>query len=146
VTTIATDGKTMAGDGRTCRDDLVTSEVSVKIHRLADGSLFGGAGISHETRALRDWLDKGGEGSPPKAKDLAALVLKPNGELWYYCNDSAPSLTSAPNAVGTGEQLAIGAMEAGASPERAVEIASRRDVHSGGKVTSLSLGRVLKAA
>lgn len=128
----------MAGDGRTCRDDLVTNEAAVKVHRLSDGSLFGGAGISHEVCELRDWLDSG-EGKRPKAKDLAALLLKPNGELWYYCNDSEPTITAAPNAVGTGEQIAIGAMEAGASPQRAVEIAAKRNIATGGKITVLTL-------
>lgn len=139
MTTIACDGKSMAGDGRACRNDLIVNEAAVKVHRLADGSLFGGAGDKHELQELRAWLDAGAQGSPPKAKDFAAFVLKRNGELWYHTDRSVPVLTEAPNAVGCGEELAIGAMEAGASAQQAIEIASRRNTSTGGKITALHL-------
>jgi ATP-dependent protease HslVU (ClpYQ) peptidase subunit len=45
-----------------------------------------------------------------------------------------------PFAIGSGMDFALGAMDAGKSPAEAVEIACRRDPHSGGEVTSLSIG------
>lgn len=137
MTTIATDGRSMAGDGQAGRGDLITRASAVKVHRLADGSLFGGAGDAGQLIDLRAWLEGGG--ARPKAKSLAAFHLKTNGELWYYGDNESPVLSEAPNAVGTGEALAIGAMEAGATPEQAVAIAARRDINSGGAITVLHL-------
>lgn len=143
MTTIATDGKSMAGDGLATRRDMITCETAIKVHRLADGSLFGGAGDKPELAALRAWIDGGEKGPRPKAKDMVALVLKPSGELWYY-TESAGAPTEVPNAVGSGEELAIGAMEAGASPEEAVAIAARRNTATGGKITVLELNQKSK--
>jgi ATP-dependent protease HslVU (ClpYQ) peptidase subunit len=46
---------------------------------------------------------------------------------------------NVPAAIGSGSLLALGAMEAGVSPEQAVGIAAKRDIGTGGKITVLHL-------
>ena len=137
MTTIATDGKSMAGDGQACVESMVTTFDRVKVHRLPDGALLGCAGDSGEIIAFRKWLVEGGK--HPRLKELSALLLRTDGVLLYYCEFEEPSVMSIPAAIGSGRAIAIGAMEAGASPERAVEIAAKRDTGTGGMITALHL-------
>lgn len=145
MTTIATDGKSMAGDGRATRGSLVTFGDAVKVFRLSDGSLLGGAGEAHSVHDLREWLDGGCSGKRPKTPDVAMLHLKANSECWVYYNNVSPTKTGLPAAVGSGDHLAIGAMEAGKTPEQAVEIAAKRDTNTGGKITVLHLEPAVRA-
>lgn len=127
----------MAGDGLACVEGMATTFDRVKVLRLPDGSLLGCAGDSCEIASFRRWLADGGK--HPRLKAFAALCLRPDGSLDYYAEGPEPSKMGLPAAIGTGEQIAIGAMEAGASPGRAVRIASKRDPHTGGEITVLSL-------
>lgn len=144
MTTIATDGKSMAGDGLAVRSSLITTFDAQKVTILDDGRIVGAAGERPDCRKFRAWLQDGGP--RPKFKDLAALVLHPDGRLMYH-TDSDPdgTPTGIPNAIGTGCEIAIGAMLAGFSPEEAVTVAAERDVYTGGKITVLSAEPSIKA-
>jgi len=134
MTTIACDGKSMAGDGLAARETLITVLDAIKVTRLDDGRIVGTAGEKPDTRKFRAWLQEGG--TKPKLKDLAALVLHPDGRLVYHTDsDIEGTPTGLPNAIGSGCEIAIGAMLAGLSPEKAVEIAATRDVYTGGTIT-----------
>lgn len=134
MTTIATDGKSMAGDGMSSRDSLITAVRSVKVERLSDGRIVGAAGDKPDCARFRKWLCDGGQA--PKFKDFAALVLHPDGSLVYHTeSDISGTATEAPNAIGSGAEIAIGAMEAGATPEQAIQIAAKRNAWTGGLIT-----------
>jgi ATP-dependent protease HslVU (ClpYQ) peptidase subunit len=141
VTTIACDGISMAGDGRTLSaNDIVLCHGSPKVLRLKDGSLLGCAGTSDVKHKLRDWLEQGAEGPFPKIKGaFSAMLLLPNGEGRYFNEDEKWIAMEFPFAIGSGSEIALGAMDAGASPEEAVEIACRRDPFSGGAITRLDI-------
>jgi ATP-dependent protease HslVU (ClpYQ) peptidase subunit len=143
MTTIACDGKTMAGDGLAARNTLITTLDATKVAMLDDGRIVGTAGEKPCCRRFLAWLQDGG--ARPKLKDLAALVLHPDGRLVYH-TDSDPegTVTGIPNAIGSGCEIAIGAMLAGLSPERAVEIAADRDVYTGGTITVFGRARSLQ--
>lgn len=138
VTTIACDGRTMAGDGQASRGQLITARSAQKIVMFEDGRIVGTAGEKPCCRKFLEWLREGG--TRPKLKDVAALVLHRDGRLVYH-TDSDPegTETEIPNAIGSGCEIAIGAMMAGAPPTRAVEIAANRDVYTGGKITVFGL-------
>lgn len=137
MTTIATDGKTMAGDGQSEACHTIISQSKKKVIRLPDGSLCGCAGGGVDAQMFVKWL---GDGGPkPKLKDICALRLMPDGSLLYYNERCEPSPVDAPCAVGSGMDFAIGAMLHGATPAEAVAIAVQRDPGTGGKVTALSL-------
>lgn len=137
MTTIATDGRTMAGD------TLITAgkerlAFSNKIHRGLDGSIFGACGPSTDAARFRRWLCEPGQDRPELTDDFSALVLRPDGNAVYYCSKLEPIEMMLPQAIGSGADYAIGAMLAGATPTEAVRIACERDTCSGGEVTFLS--------
>lgn len=147
MTTIATDGRTMAGDGRACQGDEVASDGRRKLTRLDDGSVVGMAGDSAGGELVLDWLKRGGkrEDVPnvdPGDFEVVVLRLYPDGRLRYL---SAPFLVElevdAPFAIGSGKKYARGAMLAGASPVEAVRIAALVDIGTGGDVLELEPGK-----
>lgn len=138
MTTIACDGKSMAGDGQreACRTILTTD--AVKVQRLEDGRIVGTCGDTALAVGLVDWLKGVGDKPTGKAEDdFAALVLRPDGVIEYISGHCVPLIVPAPVAVGSGMDFAIGAMEAGRTPFEAVVIAARRDPGTGGKITVL---------
>lgn len=141
MTTIATDGDFMACDGLGTVYDIVVADAVVKIRRLEDGSLFGLAGSNHTLDMVAAWvLDEQGD-LPTDLDEWTALRLMPNGEVRLYSSNGPRGWTtvSVPAAIGTGREVALGAMLGGALPEDAVKIACLRDVYSGGLVTALAL-------
>lgn len=139
MTTIATDGRTMAGDGITTSLDIVMRRNAPKVRRLPDGSIFGFAGRTADANAIFGWLADGAKGSPPKIKEGRALILRPGGRIEHLGEDGDLIEIEAPAAVGSGGDIALGAMEFGASPKQAVEIAARRDPFTGGRIVEEAL-------
>lgn len=143
MTTIATDGRSMAGDGQSDVSGTILNGAAAKVTRLSDGSLFGMSGTSWDRTAVTEYLENGG--TKPKTDRMMALVLRPDGTILYFNEKMTQSVIMAPAAVGSGMDFAIGAMECGASPEDAVGAACRRDTSSGGKITVLHLETAVRA-
>lgn len=140
MTTVATDGKTMAADGMAISHGTIVEHGLSKVIRLDDGTLVGTAGQRSDGDAFKAWL--GGGERPKIKKPFEALVLRPDGSCTYHCEHDLEGLTTEfPAAIGSGMDFALAAMDAGASPRRAVEISIRRSPHSGGEVTVLTLGK-----
>jgi hypothetical protein len=140
VTTVATDGRTMAADGMSRdRGGLICSLDCPKMRRLGDGRIVGMAGTPYDLDAFCDWLEKGGDIPEFDPDNFDPLVLETDGSAWSYNHRGRRSRQLLPTGVGSGINLAVGAMEAGASPEEAVAIAIRRHNESGGTVTVLHL-------
>lgn len=139
MTTIATDGKSMAGDGQAEVGPIITHAHRKKVRRLDDASIVGCAGNATDRIAFCKWLIEGGK--PPRIRkdEFAALVLRQDGEIEYFDDTCIPLPAEAPIAIGSGREIAIGAMEAGASPKDAVHIAAKRDPHTGGDITVLEI-------
>lgn len=130
----------MAGDGQSEAQGTIVATTRSKVKRLADGSLFGFSGRTVDGKAVIKWLAEGGK-KPKIDSKWTGLRLMPDGVLLYYTEELEPSDIDLPAATGSGMDFAIGAMEAGASPKRAVEIAAKRDVGTGGTITCLALKR-----
>ena len=103
--------------------------------------LAAAAGSSAMCRLFMDWFRSGMKGDAPSMK---------NGDFtgWgmlFYERDRIAMLNEAGWETrraeiytnGSGGDLALGAMAAGASPPEAVRIAMRYDIHTGGDVTVL---------
>jgi hypothetical protein len=137
MTTIATDGKAMAADSLTSASgDRV--QYGPKVHRAANGEIFACAGIRTSGIKFRRFMLEGGEW-PDLDDDFAALILTPAGECFWIDNTNERCLVMTPAAIGSGDCFAIGAMLAGADPERAVAISIERDTRSGGTITVMRL-------
>lgn len=137
MTTIATDGLGVAADGRLMRNDIIVSNSREKAQRLPDGSLLGCAGDSVDVEAFVKWLASGGKRPKPSDK-FSALHLTQDG-LFYYSETGDGIPCDPPFAIGSGCEVAMGAMDAGATPQEAVELASERDPFTGGKIVCLEL-------
>ncbi len=137
MTTIATDGKTMAGDSRGCAANKIRSDHELKVRRLKDGRIVGFSGTASSAKAYVEWLDGGPV--PHKEDNFALLVLERDGTARIIYDDITSDPVDLPAVLGSGGDLALGAMLAGASPKEAVKIAILRDPFSGGKVVVESI-------
>lgn len=137
VTTIATDGKTIAADSRATNYGNITSNSANKLYWLPDGSIIGGAGsvpdILQAVEALGSEEDPATYAGPT---EFRLLRLHPNGQVVEYGSSLFGMIVDVPAATGSGGDIALGAMLAGKSPKRAVEIAASRDIKTGGAVHS----------
>lgn len=97
-----------------------------KIFRLSDGRL---AGISGTYGMGLRLIDR-----PTIDNSTHALILAADGSVTTIESELREFPLDTPAAIGSGSHLAIGAMLAGASARRAVEIACERDPWSGGAV------------
>lgn len=139
MTTIATDGKLMAGDGRSTRGDIVSGGDRKKVFRLPDGSIIGIAGRTRDAeRAVRSLMAD--PFAPEEVRgDYHLIRLYPNGQIWSHEDTlTAPIRVKPPYAIGSGSTAAMAAMLAGADATAAVKIATKLDIYSGGKITSFS--------
>lgn len=147
MTAIATDGKTMAADGRSLIGQLITSEERVKIvRRDSDGAVCGVAGDATAGQLVREWFLKGADNACiPSVKPgeepgtpFEALVLQPDGRVLYFDWNFTMTEQAVPCAIGSGREVAIGAMLAGRSPKEAVDLVKTRVASVGGSVLVLS--------
>ena len=140
MTTIATDGKSMAGDGQVTNGSLIDSYSFRKVFRLADGRIVGCAGDVWATMAIVGWLEKGGEFPKIECDGFEALVIDGTGLAICYNNLGQSAPQSLPAVIGSGSKLALGAMLSGANPTDAVDIACGRDCYSGGQIITEWIG------
>jgi ATP-dependent protease HslVU (ClpYQ) peptidase subunit len=136
MTTVATDGISMAGDGLLTENERVCMTNCAKVRRLSDGRIVGFAGNAYNWDEFARWLVDGGD-RPQVHDGFGCLVLKPDGSITSIDQHGREFPEVAPAAIGSGATLAIGAMDAGKSAADAVKIACARDIYSGGSITVL---------
>lgn len=142
MTTIATDGISMACDGLVhdhC--DTITDFNHQKIFRLPDGRIAGGAGNVFDVDSWVQWLADGCLAPCPiESERFNGLILNLDGTVLWVDHKGRAMPSPAPCAVGSGQDFALAAMDCGAAPYMAVSIACARDVYSGGQIRVLTLG------
>lgn len=144
MTTIATDGRTMAAESMVSAGGNVVA-YTAKVFKAADGRIYATCGDSDAGQLFAKWID-GKVEKPELGEDFSALILALDGKVYWIGKNLEPVEYMVPTGIGSGGDLAIGAMLAGASPEQAVEIACQRDNGSGGPITSISLPATLEMA
>lgn len=136
MTTIAANREMMACDSQ-CQSGNLCSAVD-KMFRLPNGALIGAAGELEICMLFVDWYKNGCDETPgmwDTSASFSGLVLTPKGKLIEFGPRLVPQVIKEKfHAVGSGCELAIGAMEAGADPIQAVKIACKRDSGTGGRV------------
>lgn len=134
MTTIAYKSGTMAADSRAYAGFNSPLGRKSKIRRMPDGTLIGCStnqvGLGE---AVLDWFEAGAD--PEKAPKAAEtrftfLAVEPSGKAFYGYDSFllAGPIAAECFAIGSGESAAHGAMRAGASAVRAVEIAAEVDI------------------
>lgn len=118
--------------------------------------LFMGSGHCRTIATAKLWaskLDKNGDPFNPASepdwsyfledeeeRDFACLLIDPDGRVWMIDGELTPMLVHGDFfAVGSGASYALGALEAGASPVKAVEIAAKYDVSTSAPIDSITL-------
>ena len=116
--------------------------VDGKLMRLADGGIVGVTGYFGQDVIFAEWMDAGAiyEHRPQFQPDtnFAALVGYADRCIVYASTLMLPQWTDmAFTALGSGFEIALGAMAFGASARQAVELAAQFDVYTGGKITEI---------
>lgn len=127
-------------DGVIAADSLIVGDYAEpgtynKLYKVS-GGYVGGAGAVPQIKLFIRWFRDQSKPKPDPAllKDFEALVVRNDGTLLYYDKILEPMDVVPPCAIGSGGGIAMGAMIAGATAVRAVEIARILDVHTGGKI------------
>lgn len=72
-------------------------------------------------------------------EDFEAMVLTPGGILTFDRSLHPTRTDSKVEAIGSGGKVALGAMLAGAPPDKAVRIAAKIDAYTGGRIRTYKL-------
>lgn len=135
MTTIAFDGRTIAAD-RLCGEVISVC----KLFRIQTGEILAGAGDYSKIIEVAAWLQ--GEADKPELpdqEDTDFLLVDATGHAswltWPWLR--RVRVTEPFCAIGSGRDFALGAMAAGASAKKAVEIAARFDPSTGGGIDTL---------
>lgn len=140
MTTIATNGKSMAADSL-IESGYICQVSHPKLFTFADG-IFGCAGDMAKAVYFKDWVRDGMDANkyPEEIKkDAHFLQLVPGGEVFSWGADPYRILMGPPAAIGSGSEYAMGAMLAGATPYEAVKIAAQLDPYTGGEIVEIGL-------
>jgi hypothetical protein len=138
VTTIASDGKTVAADSLRVGGGEIIDATTPKLV-IYQKMLFGFTGTMALFRPAVRWYELGAKpGEQPNVGDDKAhwslYRFLPEGAD-RYCHDLPyPEMMPYPFSAGSGCDYAMGALHAGATPARAVEIAAKLDPNTGGKI------------
>jgi len=135
MSVIAFDGTVIAADKQGTRGG--NSYTATKLHRIDKDTVAGYVGSLDHGAQLFSWYCAGADDArfPCVAQedDRALLVVLHKGVLGI-CHGAAPVIhvvEDVPFAVGSGEDVALGAMMAGASAVRAVELACEMNIYCG---------------
>lgn len=124
---------------------IISSTKFKKIYKkqLPDGTpiLVGGAGDIGSIFAFVDWIDVGmdNEDYPYDFCEHYNFIVATRSKVFSYEGYHRPIEIEFPTSIGSGADLALGAMANGATPQEAIKIAIKYDTGSGGRVQTLTL-------
>lgn len=135
--------------GLLCSDSCIADENVIvgsmkKVTRATDGTIAGAAGLASSVGSFLSWVEKGRR---PRNKpdltgdeDFAGITVMKDGEVVFYDAPMTPMrVTDEFFALGSGADVAIGAMEFGADPVDAVRVAIRRKFGCRGPIQAVRL-------
>lgn len=146
MTVIATDGRTMAGDGRVTAGHTILADDFRKVRLMRDGSVMGVAGDMRDGMLAFDWVDRGAPmGVIPKflpdekpEDGFEALLLRPDGTIHWFDKTCVFIEYRPPWTIGCAADAAMVCLQIGMSPVEAVERAFRISHKCGGTITELA--------
>lgn len=108
-----------------------------KLYQMEDGTWVGFTGSADGLGAWVHWYHTGE--APPQPVDATVLAVKGRTVAMYIGCTPPVRLRGAYHAIGSGAACALAAMDAGADAVKAVRIACKRDIYSGGRVRSVKV-------
>ncbi|WIA56003.1 hypothetical protein N6H05_23795 [Sphingobium sp. WTD-1] len=141
MTTLATDGRTIAADGQITCGDTIEDTNATKVFRLKDGRAFGFAGCLASDYQFKWWADNGMslEELPTLSEDFSAVVIDGSKTVLVFDHMLRTMTMPVPYATGSGRQYAVTAMDLGFTPKEAVKAACKRDVWSSGTIRAITV-------
>ena len=113
---------------------------------VAGGRLIGAAGDASAINRFVAWF--GTDGKRPrllKKEEFDAIVVDADGHADHWEEGMEPDRITMPFfAIGSGAELALGAMEMGATAEEAVAVAIKWDANCGGPVVKRGIEELKK--
>lgn len=141
MTTIAWDGELLASDRRVTYGTISDAKLT-KIGKTKKG-LCGAAGVTSTCAAFRRWFLEGEKGECPsmgRGDDAATgFIIRPNGVRFMYDQFGWYEVDPGPFAMGSGYEVALGAMRQGSFADKAVQIAAEFDGSTGAEIDMLRL-------
>lgn len=143
MTTIATDGRSVSGDGQITNDNRIESTSFVKVRHIGGGKrditgIVAFSGDPSQFELFYSFLETDVKPDRLNMEKSEAIFVTPDG-VYAYDENLIPIKVDLPFAMGSGGQIALGAMLAGKSPQQAVMIACKIDIWTGGVITTLTL-------
>jgi 20S proteasome alpha/beta subunit len=142
MTTVAYRAGILACDSQATSGHLKTGTF-MKIGKVGR-VLYGGCGNASMVREFNAWIANGLQGEMPKLEfdeddGMAGLVVYENKRFLSFERTGIVALNAEYMAMGSGRELALGAMAMGATAIQAVQAAMQHDIYSGGPIQSVSL-------
>lgn len=137
MTTIACDGRSIAGDGLVTGNDLTHCRSFVKVRKALSGAVVGFSGTAYMVEEAMRFLD-GASSTLDAGENFEAIILHPDGLCECMDGKGRRYEQPAPCATGTGAAIALGAMAAGKTAHEAVVIARELDIYTGGEIVVLN--------
>lgn len=146
MTTIAYRQGVMAGD-RATKYGSITGHETTKVVRREDGALCGACGTTTIAAAFRRWFLAGEDAASKPSlgddkEDIHAIIARPSGVVEIYDRMGWSVIEGDFHAIGSGTEIALGAMAMGADAAKAVRIAATFGV---GDVRSIDVVAALEA-
>ena len=146
MTTIAYDGKTLSVDSLASSGHITSrthQKLFLGVGEFSAVAVCGSTAVYHPIVA---WLKAGADPEAwSESWDAAAWCVQKSGEVVRYVSGYPEDVTS-PDSDGSGGEYAIGAMIAGASATRAVEISASLDPFTGGDIRTFDIESARAAA
>lgn len=145
MTTIVYKDGLLVADSRAYGGQSGSLGTKVKIRRLEDGSLVGiSTTVPGLSEAMMRWFEynRHNDFLPNFPEpNFTALHVLPNGEVFYYNGTFLPAgpIWAEFFTIGSGEDVAKGALEMGADPIQAVRCAIKHDPWSDYPIMKLNL-------
>lgn len=147
MTTIAYDGKIIAGDTRVTADGYISDDNFVKVRKFKVNGvnvIAAGAGTLTSLIKFFHWVEDGMDTSQwnqEREEDYVTGLILIGDQVQYFHNCVIAINHQVPFAIGSGSELATGAMLAGKNAIEAVKIASLRDTCTNSNVTGFKRGK-----
>lgn len=147
MTTIAYDGKIIAGDTRVTADGFIADDDFIKVRKFKVNDqtiIAAGAGTLTSLIKFFAWVESGAdvlEWNQDREDDFVTGLIISGESVAYFHNCVIAINHQIPFAIGSGAELATGAMLAGKNAVEAVKIASLRDTATNSKVTGFKRGK-----
>ena len=141
MTTIATNGKSMACDLQATHSGGIKFKIETKVIELPPKTAKDLFGVKKAFVGFCGSVDAWGEihgwfyvpeGKPPKCRGIEMMMLTDKGEIYHATNMTNWTLIKEKQfAIGSGMQFAVAAMDSGKTPLESVKVASKFDPNTG---------------